>query len=446
MDAERVTVDIEAGGMRAVVAIADGPKGEDDILAALTAADVRTGVDTAMVERLQARLGNDSFAVQGLTVAVGVDPIDGEDERVELELTTDMVAGARRPDGSLDYRERAAITDVKAGQTLGRWFAPTAGTPGETVSGVRLPARPGASLELLGDGVEVDPATGTLRATRDGALVYLAGRRVAVTDLVELEHDVDYASGNVHTTASVRIKGGLHPGFQVDSAADVQVDGIVDDARIDAGADVFALGGVIGREFGRIVAGGDVRIRHAAHARIQAGGTLTISDHAVDSSLSADRVEATEGRGAIVGGTVRARESIRARTAGARHETTTELRVAVAITERRELRKQQAALERRSRTTQRRRTDGTRHARGKAARADRQVGKRSVTLRREERRLRAIEDSLLNAAVIEIAQSAFAGVRIRFGRYQLQLEQTHTATRFRFDSSTRTIRAENLRS
>ena len=75
-------------------------------------------------------------------------------------------------------------------------------------------------------------------------------------------------------------------------------------ARVEAGANLRIEGGVIGRGFARIEAGGDAYVHHASHVPIDVQGTLELGDHVVDCSVRAAAVLAENGRGSIVGGKI----------------------------------------------------------------------------------------------------------------------------------------------
>lgn len=76
-------------------------------------------------------------------------------------------------------------------------------------------------------------------------------------------------------------------------------------------------GGIIGKKIGTVRAGGDIRALFIENARLYAKGDVVVQDSIVRSAVLADgRVDVTEGKGRVIGGSVVAREGIEANEIG----------------------------------------------------------------------------------------------------------------------------------
>lgn len=193
----------------------------------------------------------------------------------------------------VDFHELGLLREVKAGTPLARITPPTPGQSGFTVTGDVLPAKPGKDLDpaqysgegtcLSDDGrVILSAIAGIYRRTRQN--------KIQVQGLLTVDGDVDFRSGNIVTDLPVLIKGDIKSGFSVKSAADIQVMGAIEDARVSAQGNLTVRSGILPGS-ARVKAHGNIRTRYItgrevkAHdidvaesirnARIQATGSVT---------------------------------------------------------------------------------------------------------------------------------------------------------------------------
>lgn len=411
-------------------ATAGPPATADAVREALAAAKVTNGVDAAAIESFGGRLADAAFAGEAV-VARGVPPIAGEDGRVDGMVPPATVAGTPREDGSLDYRERMFLVGVSAGIEIGRIVAPTAGTPGKDVFGAIVAAiagkptaiRPGPGARLQGDAVI---------AGHDGVLLRNA-KTIDVVPLFAHGGDVDYRCGNLHTAGSLRIDGDVREGFSATASADVQINGLVSDGLVFAGGSVNVTQGVVGRN-AKIIAGHDVFCRHATSATIEAEGAVEIADQAAHCRIRAGSITAKDGKGAILGGELRARTRITVRTAGSPGATATTFVVGDVL--------QDVAASVR--------------ASGGIARLETAARPRGIAMSRTslrevdaavEERLRLLKRKreLLAEAVVEFLDTVHPGVVVVFGDKTWTCEAPLHAVRLRWSDADDSIHEEALR-
>lgn len=435
---ERIRVQIAADGSAAEAIVATGAAATaDDVHRALERAGVRFGIDDAAVAALAQRLADAGFAGTA-TIARGEAPEPGTDGRIECPIDTRLLPGRVCADGHIDWRERELLHPIADAEPLGRIIAPTPGRLGHDVRGRPLAPRAGQpSTVRIGDGVRRDGDD--LFAARAGVLLHDA-RQFDVVPLYTHATDVDLRSGNLHTEGSLEVRGDVREGATATAVGDVVIRGAVQSAKVTSGGSVAVAQGVLGRD-SLIEAGAGISCRHATSARFTAGGTVEFGDHAALCSVSAEHVVALHGRGAIVGGELRARASIRLIGAGAGAEGAPTL-LAVA-----DLSQEQAELVRRGNVGQkierqavRTRRDPARHD-GKLHRAAVRSGDEA-----QQARLRLLQRQreLLRSACIEIHGTAHPGVRLRFGAFTRQLDEARSRTRFVWDPHRDDIHEEPL--
>lgn len=403
---------------------------------AASAADVRTalaggkvvhGLDDAAIEAFGGKLADAAFAGEAI-VAHGTPPVAGEDGRIEGLFPPGTQAGMPREDGSIDYRERLFLVGVGAGTEIGRIVPPTAGTAGTDTTGAAVAPKPGKPTTIrTGAGTRLQGAV--VLATRNGVLLRNA-RTLDVVPLFAHAGDVDYHSGNLHTDGSLAVQGDVKPGFSATASGDVQVQGTVADGLVHAQGSVEIAQGVIGRQ-AQVLAGGDVACRHATSAAIEAGGVVAIADQATHCRIRAEAIEVLERHGAVLGGELRARTSIRVRSAGSAAGAATTLVVGDVLAE-------AAAAVRAAGAAAPRPAAGGRAPGATAV-------KESDAAIAERLRLRLKQRELLAHAVVEVHDTIHPGVRVEFGDKAWTCDVARRALRLRWCAEDETIHEESIR-
>ena len=446
----RIKVAIDPAGLEATVQVVTGdPSSGMELREALAEARVRCGIHADVVEELAQKLEDGAFAAARVVIATGSSPEHGKDAIFDLEVKTDKLAGKKRADGSLDFRERGLFTNVEEGQVLATYTPTTIGTPGETVRGESIDAEPGQpKLPRLGDGVELDSKTGEIRARLEGVVLYVSGDMLDVTDFFKSEGDVDYTTGNLKARGTLWITGSVRQNFTVEATVNVIVEGELDNGTVLSGGNVTLKGGVIGREAGLVRARGNIQVRHANGASLTAGATLTIGDHTLSSNLTATDVRVVDGKGRLSGGTTTARQSIQVQDAGSPSGVTTVLIAGCPIAERQELRRQRLKFHRQKRASSKRggRATTASGRRTKGGKGGRESTRLTKKLAAKERQVQQLESELLAGAEVVIKGTAQPGVQIRFGDRELPILDCTKGARFTFDTEEQTIRTERINS
>jgi uncharacterized protein (DUF342 family) len=440
--AERIQVRVSDDGLEAWVSLVSGPPGSvEDLRAALAAAGVTFGVDDTAFRPLEAALASRNPDPTERQVARGVPPVPPIPPRLSLEDPEGPVPGTLRSDGTLDFRERRSIVPVKNGEPVAQVKPALPGEPGRDVRGEPLePEAPPALAIELGDGV-IWREDDTLVAARDGARAYDPRGRLDVLEVHVHSGSVDPSSGNLDTSAHLEVTRDVTPHMQVRAGASIRIGGLVDDGRVHAGLAVQIVGGVIGRDGGRVRAGTDLRARHALGAQLRAGGRIEI-----ERSVSASRLHAreVEVRGHALSDRIAAEQRIVVQEAGSRAGGPIELHAGVPL----EPEDFDPTLCRvttparragRSRSADRR----ARARRDRGARKSRRPGLGARNGVEERIRWRVRQRALLETATIEIRGLAHAGCRLAIGSVRLVLEADTGPCTFRLDREQRRIVADD---
>ncbi len=299
-----------------------------DIIACVTAA----GVVVSEEMREQFAQIAESFAAApsdiDVEIAVSRPPVDGVDARIEWREGLDPT---RTPEpvlnknGTVDHYRQQHLVQVNEGDVLATVTAETPGEPGRDVRGRDIKPKTGRKLPLRFDEASTSLVSGELTARRTGVLQIVQGV-VAVADLLEINSDVDFSTGNLQSRGSILVKGAVRDRFLVSAQKNIQIAGLVEAATLEAGGDIALLRGMAARYAGSIKAKGGLTVGFIDSCRIEIGGSLTLGREMINCDVTVGAN--IEGPSAtVIGGIIRPTGAVRLGTVGSAGETPTTLRL-----------------------------------------------------------------------------------------------------------------------
>ena len=254
-----------------------------------------------------------------VVIAEGLPPVNGRDAYIRYNFETDQskVRIREGANGRVDFKDLKIIQNVVEAQALAKKIPPEKGVPGRTVTGNQLPARDGKDIPLpLGKNVHVGEDGATVLADISGQVVEVNGK-INVEPVYTVDGNVSLKTGNIIFLGTVIVNGNVEDGFSVKAAGNIEVNGTVEKAELDAEGDIIVHQGITGRGNGIIRAGKTLAARFIENTVIEAGDTVIASDGIINSRVDAGRRIICQGkRATIVGGRLRASEEINAKVLG----------------------------------------------------------------------------------------------------------------------------------
>ncbi len=259
-------------------------------------------------------------------IARGVAMIPGKDGWTKEYFPHDFEKTLAVNDkGSVDYRSRANMQLIHAGDVIMEAFPPTTGTAGMTVLGSVIPPKNGKEVYLSGGyNTAISEDRMKLQATLDGHLQYRNGV-FHVQPLYNVFGNVDYGVGNIEFPGDVHITGDVKNGFIVQAKGNIVIDGMVEGAVIDAGGDVIIRKGVLGDGRAVIKSQRSVTAQFLENCVVYAKDCVSASSILTANVYSDNEIVVRTGRGTIIGGKLSAGYLISATVIGSRSERLTEL-------------------------------------------------------------------------------------------------------------------------
>ena len=216
------------------------------------------------------------------TVAQSTPPRPGKDAEIHFQFDTDpLKVGTIKDGGSIDFKDKGEIPQVRSGDLLAERIPPEEGTPGTTVTGKpiappkprNLKLRKGKGTVLSGDGLQLlADAGGRPEISADGKIFVFSEHKIS--------GDVDLKTGHVDFEGDIHVSGTVKKGFRVKGGS-LTANEIVG-AETDIRGDVVVTGGVIGAT---IRVGGNFRARYIHKTRILAFGDVVLEKEVIDSEV-----------------------------------------------------------------------------------------------------------------------------------------------------------------
>ena len=324
-------IDVAADGKKAWLITEGGaPIPVEAIKRELTDSGVHKGINEDLVKKA----AEGHKLLRSEPIAQYILPEDGKPAKLEYLIEHD-VKPLLREDGTLNFREINLILNVKENQPLLRKSQPEMGKPGYLVNGKEIPGEMGKDLDLkdyMGKGCKMPEKNPNLiLAAIDGAYKKTRAGKVSVLNIYQVDGNVDYATGNIHSSSSVIVDGDVESGFLIECEGDVAVKGLVENANIAVKGDLNIKLGITQGSEPIIVAGTLNAMYIYNRPAVQAGDVdiremISFSSLIVKGKLTAKRV---------VGGEIIARDDILVEIAGSdRHESKTILNAGIDIEKR----------------------------------------------------------------------------------------------------------------
>jgi hypothetical protein len=252
----------------------------DGLLAFLEKCEINHGLIEA--DEIEAFLRQGALSGEPFTVARGTPPQPGRDAKIRYHFDTDpLKVGTIKEGGSIDFKDKGEIPQVKGGDLLAERIPPEEGTPGTAVTGRPIaPPKPRNRKLRKGKGTVLSVDGLLLTAEAGGRPEISADGKVFVFSEHKISGDVDLKTGHVEFEGDVHVSGTIKKGFHVKGGS-LTANEIVG-SEIDIRGDVVVTGGIIEAT---IRVGGNLRARYIHKTRIQAFGDVVLEKEGIDSDV-----------------------------------------------------------------------------------------------------------------------------------------------------------------
>jgi uncharacterized protein (DUF342 family) len=248
----------------------------------------------------------------------GISPVNGANASIEylFELDTAKLISKEAERGKVDYKNLNLVQNVEKGKEVAKKIPAEKGKNGLTLLGKQIMATDGIDTAMLpGSNVSVNEDGSRLIADIDGR-VFVANGKVSVEQILQLD-GVSIKTGNVTFLGTVIVNGNVEDGYDIKASGDIKVSGTIGKSNLEAGGDIIISSGIMGQGLEKIRAGKSIWAKFIQNAIIDAGEYVIVSDGIINSNVTANKKILLNGkRATIIGGRLRAKEEINAKTIG----------------------------------------------------------------------------------------------------------------------------------
>jgi uncharacterized protein (DUF342 family) len=295
----------------------------------LAANKIIAPLDSKDIKKQLELINPEANKLSRIKVAQSKVPVNGQGEYYEALIELERKVGKEKLDGQIDYREVGSIHEVKNGDAILKRIPEVPKVDGYTIYGDKVKAillpHKGYSV-----GKNLVPSSGDQDiyvASVDGC-VQKKGRKVSIVEIVYVNGDVDYESGNIDFSGTVIVSGNVLPGFEVKAGGDVTIMGNVDDALVVAKGNITVKQGIAGKGQTKVFCEGELFAKYIVNSKIETKGAITVDESIINSNIfSNDKILITSKHSKIMGGKVIARHTIEVNSIGSNKETQTDIMV-----------------------------------------------------------------------------------------------------------------------
>ena len=244
---------------------------------------------------------------QKVMVARGKAPIEGKNAELICNFDINREKGPKiEQKGNIDYYYLDSASYVHKDQVLVEKKPPVPAEMGISVKGNRLePERPGGEdIPLPADGntVVISEDGTKLLAAIDGYLYFSDGKFKIGNNYMVVKGNVDASIGKIDFHGNVFITGNVLTAFAVEASGNIEIQGYVHETSLNSKEGNIIVHQDIYKANVRAI--GDIRIKMAKEAVIDAKGDVIIDGDLFNCVVTAEKNVFVNGEKGIVGGTV----------------------------------------------------------------------------------------------------------------------------------------------
>lgn len=333
----RMRIEVEDKNMRAFLVFDEPtenspPFTEEEIKNILEQSGVIFGIKTDVIKELIETNQN----AGKILISEGVPPIAGNDASFEYYFKTDKSLKPKiLEDGHTDYKEVNLVDSVTKDAILIKKTPPTQGINGTDVYGKEIHPLPGKDCDIIvGPGTYKDANDkNIIKSSADGIIFFNEKKKsIEVQKLYVVPKSVDFSTGNINVKSSVDIHGDVKQHFSVTTPYNIQVKGIIENATINCGGSLSALGGIVGDGKQLIEVTGDIHTSYITNQKIKCHGSIYVNTEIRNTFIDCDdEVIVVKDSGVIIGGRISATNKVTASSIGNAYFVPTEIEVGVKL-------------------------------------------------------------------------------------------------------------------
>jgi uncharacterized protein len=258
-------------------------------------------------------------------VACGTPAEAGKPPEIRYTFEIDHFrVGTLQADGTMDWKNRGKIPQIKAGDLLAEKAGGKPGKPGINVYGEQIPPPRVKEPQLkCGKGAERSEEGTHVLAKLDGTPKLGPDGRITVLSVLPIAGDIGLETGHIQFDGYIEAEGAVCSGYTVKGGALRAQE--VQDASIELSGDLISFGGVYGS---KIKIGGGLKASHIHNCQIDCVGDLIVEKEIFSCTINVNG-RCIVDSGKIIGSRISAKKGIQVRDIGTEASKPSQLTVGI---------------------------------------------------------------------------------------------------------------------
>ena len=301
----------------------------DDILNEINNLKIKTQVNTENIEKTIKIAKSGKGFVSLLTK--GKEAKDGSVYKVKLYFNPTAEIGIKREDGSIDFKERNIVKNVKKGEILGEYSPEIKPENGYDIFGNVIEAKKDTNYTfIVGKNIEMTE-NNKLVSQIDG-IFDLKDNTISVSDTLIIPQDVDLTIGNINCLVSVHVKGKINQGFRIEVGKDLIVEEFINRSNIKVLGNLKVKNGLIGEgDKYKIIVRNNAEVEYIENCDVWCGQDIIFDKNITHSNITCGGKIISKGKGVIIGGKILASKGLEINELGSKMSVATVVVVGIDI-------------------------------------------------------------------------------------------------------------------
>ncbi|OQY37150.1 MAG: hypothetical protein B6229_08890 [Spirochaetaceae bacterium 4572_7] len=269
------------------------------------------GVDWDLVDSTILYCNTNKKIKKGVEIAVGTPPSSEVPEYWNLEKKFfEHAMGFEPKELKVNYKERSPFIMVKKGELIATLVNSKDGVLGLSVKKIAIPFKKKKIVQFT-PGKNTLVADGKLHSATSGRYDISDSKIININDVLTIEGNVDYSTGNISFAKDVIIEGEVKDGFKVAVGGSLHCKNNLDASDILCRKDLIIDQGVIGHGTALVRVGGELRAKFVENCDVESKKGIFIEKNVMNSTLfTLGNLELGE-KGSIVSSYVHAELSVK---------------------------------------------------------------------------------------------------------------------------------------
>ena len=224
-------------------------------------------------QAIEAYLAQDPLPLEPFQIACGTPPIEGHPPEIRFLFDTEPLrVGTLNEDGTMDWKNRGRVPEVKTGDLLAEKTGGDPGTPGTNVLGEEIaPPRIREPQLKCARGAQRSEDGKQVTAKVDGTPKLSPDGRITVMAMLPIEGDVGVETGHIDFDGYIEVNGGICTGYNVKGRGLRTKE--IQNAKVELSEDLVSFGGIYGST---VKVDGDAKASHVHNTEMSVLGDLIV--------------------------------------------------------------------------------------------------------------------------------------------------------------------------